>query len=334
MAAQTAGTRFPRGPLAIVTMLLCCIAVLFTAPVADFYIQQAFVLFFFAALAQSWNILGGYSGYLSLGHAAFVGVGGYTVASLYFLLGLSPFLTFPLAGVTAAIFALIIGAICFRIRGSYFLIATMLVLFIMQSLALNLRPVTNGSNGIDLPLFTENFELEGDIWYFCGLALAVITSGTAYLIEHSRFGLNLVAIREDEDVARAMGVRVVHCKAAAFVISAALAGVSGAFYTYRAHIIEPFYGLQPRSPGGADPHGDYGRQPQMDWSDCWRDDLRHHFEHPDPVGRQRVQLAVPCALPYSCQPRLPQGLVGLAAKWRDRREGVPSVEPAAEALRK
>jgi branched-chain amino acid transport system permease protein len=239
MAAPTPGNWFRRGPLAVALVLLCGIALPF-APVGDFYIQQGFVLFFFVALAQSWNILGGYSGYLSLGHAAFVGVGGYTVASLYFLFGLSPFVTFPLAGVAAAVVALIIGAICFRIRGSYFLIATMLVLFIMQSLALNLRPLTNGANGIDLPLFTDDFEFEGDIWYFCGLAMAVITSATAYLIERSRFGLNLMAIREDEDVARAMGVRVIHCKAAAFVISAALAGVLGAFYTYRAHIIEPF----------------------------------------------------------------------------------------------
>lgn len=230
---------FGKTGIGLVVLLVACAALPFTA-LPDFYVQQAFVLFFFIVLAQSWNILGGYSGYLSLGHAAFVGVGGYTVASLYFLFKLSPFLTFPVAAVTAAIVALIIGAICLRIRGSYFLIATMLVLFIMQSLALNLAPVTNGADGIDLPLFTDNFSREGEIWYYCGLALAVLTSVTAYAIEHSRFGLNLMAIREDEEAARAMGVRVVHCKAAAFVISAAFAGVAGAFYTYRAHVIEPF----------------------------------------------------------------------------------------------
>jgi branched-chain amino acid transport system permease protein len=209
-------------------------------PVSNFYVQQGFILFFYIGLAQSWNILGGYSGYLSLGHAAFVGIGGYTVAVLYFLYGWSPFLTFPFAGVIAALLALVIGAICFRIRGSYFLIATMLVLFIMLSLAVNLKPLTNGANGIDLPLFTNEFALEARIWYYCGLALAVGATVSAILIERSRFGLNLRAIREDEDVARSMGVRVVWCKAAAFVISAVLAGVLGAFYTYRAHIIEPF----------------------------------------------------------------------------------------------
>jgi len=230
------GTRRPL----LAALALAALAALPFAGIPTFYIEQGFLLFFFVALAQSWNVLGGYSGYLSLGHAAFVGIGGYTVGSLYFLLRWSPFLTFPLAALAAAALALVIGAICFRIRGSYFLIATMLVLFIMQSLAVNLGSLTNGANGIDLPLFTSDFETEGRIWYFAGLAMAAVTSLIAYAIEHSRFGLNLMAIREDEDVARSMGVRVVHCKAAAFMLSAALAGVLGAFYTYRAHIIEPF----------------------------------------------------------------------------------------------
>jgi ABC-type branched-subunit amino acid transport system permease subunit len=208
-------------------------------PISSFYLQGAFRLLFFVALAQSWNILGGYTGYLSLGHASFVGVGGYTVGCLYFLFGLSPFVSFPLAGATAGLLALIIGVICFRIRGSYFLIATMLVLFILTTLATNLRGLTNGADGIDLPLFTD-FATEARIWFYVGLGLVVLTSAVAYFIEKSAFGLNLMAIREDEDVARTMGVKVVQCKAIAFVISAALAGLLGAFYTYRAHVIEPF----------------------------------------------------------------------------------------------
>lgn len=205
----------------------------------NFYVQQGFPLFFFIALAQSWNILGGYTGYLSLGHAAFVGVGGYTVGILYYLFKWSPFVTWPLAAVSAGALALLIGAICFRIRGSYFLIATMLVLFILQTLAVNLKTFTNGANGIDLPLFTDDFMFEGRLWYYAGLAAVVGTTLVAWAIERSRFGLSLMAIREDEDVARSMGVRVVHYKAYAFVISAALAGIIGAMYTYRAHTIEP-----------------------------------------------------------------------------------------------
>lgn len=204
----------------------------------DFYLQMSFDILFFAALAQSWNILGGYTGYLSLGHSSFVGIGGYTIACLFFAFRWSPFFTFPLAAVIAALLALLIGVICFRIRGSYFLIATMLVLFILQTLATNLTPITNGADGINLPLFTD-FAVESRIWFYVGLGLVVLTTLTAFFIEHSHFGLNLMAIREDEDVARTMGVKVVHCKAAAFAISAAFAGLLGAAYAYRAHVIEP-----------------------------------------------------------------------------------------------
>jgi branched-chain amino acid transport system permease protein len=237
MTAQAA-FRWRPGVAVTVALVIACLILPYSG-ISLFYVQQAFLLFFFAGLAQSWNILGGYGGYLSLGHVAFVGIGGYTVATLFMHLGWSPFVTFPAAAVTAAILALIIGAICFRIRGSYFLIATMLVLFILQSLALNLRDLTNGSNGIDLPLFTSDFRLEALIWYYSSLVLLVFISAVAFFVENSKFGLNLMAIREDEDAARTMGVRTVHVKAAAFVLSAALAGLLGAMYTYRAHVIEP-----------------------------------------------------------------------------------------------
>jgi len=205
-----------------------------------FYVQQAFLIFFFAALAQSWNILGGYAGYLSLGHAAFVGIGGYTVGILSAKMGWSLFWTFPLAAIFSAILALCIGAVCFRIRGSYFLIATMLVLFILQSLALNLKQWTNGSAGIDIALFTDDYIFEARLWYFGALLLVGLSTAIAALIQASRFGLNLMAIREDEDVARTMGVRATSTKAIAFMISASLTGLLGASYTYHAHIIEPF----------------------------------------------------------------------------------------------
>lgn len=224
---------------AIFAAIVAVCAILPYAPVPDFYIQQAFPIFFFAGLAQSWNILGGYTGYLSLGHSSFVGIGGYTIGCLFFAFHWSPFVIFPLAAVSAAILALIIGVICFRIRGSYFLIATMLVLFIMQTLANNLPSITNGADGIDLPLFTTNFSEENRIWFYVGLGLVVLTTLVAFCIERSRLGLNLMAIREDEDVARTMGVKVAHCKAIAFMVSAALAGLLGAAYTYRAHVIEP-----------------------------------------------------------------------------------------------
>ena len=231
--------RHDRKLWAVLASIIGCAALPYLG-LSDFLAQQAFTLFFYVALALSWNILGGYTGYLSLGHASFVGIGGYTVGSIYFLARISPFLTFPLAGVVAALLALMIGVICFRVRGSYFLIATMLVLFILQTLSANLTDLTNGADGIDLPLFTSDFSMEAKVWYYIALGMALVVLVISYAIEHSQFGLNLMAIREDEEVARAMGVRVVRCKAMAFVTSAGLAGILGAFYAYRAHTIEPF----------------------------------------------------------------------------------------------
>lgn len=234
--------RRPLGLVATVVAVVTCLILPYLG-LPLFYVQQAFLIFFFAGLAQSWNILGGYTGYLSFGHVAFVGLGGYTVGILQAHLGWSPFVTFPLAGATSSILAVIIGAVCFRIRGSYFLIATMLVLFILQSLALNLSPLTGGANGIDLPLFTMSYAFEAYVWYYCGLAMVIFISLIAFAVESSTFGLNLMSIREDEDVARTMGVRTVRMKAAAFMLSAALAGVLGAMYTYHAHVIEPIGGF-------------------------------------------------------------------------------------------
>jgi branched-chain amino acid transport system permease protein len=225
--------------LAFPAVLAALCAVLPFAGLSDFYVQQAFLIFFDAALAQSWNILGGYTGYLSFGHSAFLGIGGYTVGVLYFLFGWSPFATFPLGAVVAGLLALGIGALCFRLRGSYFLIATMLVIFILQSLALNLDSITNGAAGIDMPLFTDDFRFEGRLWYYCGLVMLILASSISIFIERSAFGLSLMAIREDEAVACSMGVRTVRYKAIAFVVSAALAGLLGAAYAFRAHIVEP-----------------------------------------------------------------------------------------------
>jgi branched-chain amino acid transport system permease protein len=88
-------------------------------------------------------------------------------------------------------------------------------------------------------LFTSDYKFEDRLWYYIGFGLALGAAIAAILVEKSFFGLNLVAIREDEDVAQTMGVRVVWNKAAAFMLSAAIAGIVGAFYTYRAHYIEP-----------------------------------------------------------------------------------------------
>jgi branched-chain amino acid transport system permease protein len=228
------------------TIVACMVVGLAVAPWVGLPLvlfQVAFLLFFYLGLSESWNILGGYGGYLSFGHGTFVGIGGYTIAVLLDRFGWPPFWTFPLAGLSAGLMALLIAAVALRIRGPYFLIATMLVLFIVQSAAFNLRGLTHGALGIDLPLFTRDFVAETLVWYYVGLVFAILSCGVAWAVERSRFGLALMAIREDEEVARSTGVRVVRVKTLAFVLSAAMAGLLGAAFTYRAHVIEPVTGF-------------------------------------------------------------------------------------------
>jgi branched-chain amino acid transport system permease protein len=225
--------------LAVAAGVILVLALVPWIPVPEVYVGAAFVLFSYAALALSWNLLGGYAGYLSLAHALFVGLGGYTVAILLQHFQWSPFATFWIGGIVAAVVAAGIGVVCLRIRGAYFFIATLLVVFIGQALAFNLRGLTGGAPGLNIPLFTFDGDFEDRIWYYIGLALVVGAAIVAIAIERSWFGLNLTAIREDEDVARAMGVRVVQSRLIAYMISAGIAGMVGGFYFYRAHYIGP-----------------------------------------------------------------------------------------------
>lgn len=211
--------------------------------VSNFYLQLAFVWFINAALAESWNILGGYGGYYSFGHAAFYGLGGYTVAVLFAHLGWSPFLTAPLGALVAALAALLIGAIGFHTRGAYFIILTISIVFVVQSIVLNLRSLTQGSMGIRFPFFMSDRWLEPRLWYYLALVLVIGTALIARWVERSRFGLNLKAIREDEDVSAAMGVNVFGAKLLAFMLSAGLAGLVGAIATYHAYLIDPEIGF-------------------------------------------------------------------------------------------
>lgn len=230
--------RLPRRPLAGAGVVLA-LSLMPIVALPEVFVGAAFVIFAYAALALSWNLLGGYAGYLSLAHSLFVGLGGYAVAVLLQRYHWSPFMTFGIGGILAAAVAAGIGLVTLRLRGAYFFIATLLVVFIGQALAYNLQSLTGGAVGINLPLFTLDGDVEDRIWYYIGLALVVGAAAVAIIVERSAFGLNLTAIREDEEVARSMGVRVVRSRLIAFMLSAGIAGMVGAFYFYRAHYIAP-----------------------------------------------------------------------------------------------
>jgi len=194
--------------------------------------------FMFVILAQGWNILGGYGGYLNLGMAVFFGLGAYTTGIL-FGYEVPFYVAVPAAGLVAVFFGVIIGLPSLRLRGPYFSILTLIIGFLVQTIALNAK-ITRGALGIfvDLPPF-EPRAIE-QTFYFTYLVLMIIAVWVVYKVEHSKFGYALVAIREDEEAASVLGVRTTLVKMNAFLMGAFMAGIVGGIYAYRIGYFEPF----------------------------------------------------------------------------------------------
>jgi branched-chain amino acid transport system permease protein len=188
----------------------------------------------FAASAAAWNIFSGYSGYISLGHAVFFGAGAYTVgiaARAWHLNGDAVFALLPLAGGVAAGLAVPLGLISLRVRRHTFVVITIAFFFIGQLTATNLS-VTGGSSGILAPSPNWDSATFNNPFYYTALALLLVTIAASWLIRGSRFGLQLRAIRDDEDRAAGLGVRAMPVKLAAFVISAIVIGMAGGLWFY------------------------------------------------------------------------------------------------------
>jgi branched-chain amino acid transport system permease protein len=199
--------------------------------------------FYFGFLGQAWNVLGGYAGQLSLGHAAFFAIGAYTSVVLHTHLGLSPWLGMFVGALLAALLSQGIGYLGFRfgLRGFYFILLTLAVAEICRLIALHL-PILGGYTGLFIN-FTPNpwqFQFKGKVpYYFVSLAFLVLASTVVWLIQRSKFGVYLVAIREDEDAAEALGVDTFRYKMLAYAVSAALTALGGTFYAYYQFYLQP-----------------------------------------------------------------------------------------------
>ena len=199
--------------------------------------------FYFAFLGQAWNVLGGYAGQMSLGHAAFFAVGAYTSAVLHAQLGLSPWLGMFAGALLAALLSQGIGYLGFRfgLRGFYFILLTLAAAEICRLVALHLS-ILGGYTGLFIN-FKPNpwqFQFQGKIpYYFIALGFLAAASGIVWLIERSKLGAYLVAIREDEDAAEALGVDTFRYKMLAYAVSAALTALGGTFYAYYQFYLQP-----------------------------------------------------------------------------------------------
>lgn len=203
----------------------------------------------FVGLAMSWNILGGWAGQLSLGHAALVGVGAYTMTLLATPERVPAFLGGPLAPwwgaligmVLAVLLAAVWGALTFRLRGSYFTLSTIAVALVLRLVAIN-SEWTGGAEGLFMPELPTLFGLDlfdRKVEYGLAFAFVALTLLVTHLIRRSRLGYALQAVREDEDGARALGIDPARMKLIAFMLSAALTALGGSIYAIYLQAFEP-----------------------------------------------------------------------------------------------
>ncbi len=197
----------------------------------------------FAFIGVAWNLMGGYAKQLSLGHAAYFGLGAYTSTILLIRFGVSPWIGLLAGGVVAMLASLPIGAICFRLRGPYFAIATIATAQVLMLLFLKFRDFAWGAEGTTIPnLGNAPLMMQFDAkaaYYYIALAMLALGLAITYAIERSWMGYYLVAVGEDEDAAEAIGVDALKMKRNVYLISAFLTAMAGTFYIQYIYFIDP-----------------------------------------------------------------------------------------------
>jgi branched-chain amino acid transport system permease protein len=206
-------------------------------------LNYAILVLMIAQAGVAWNILGGYAGQVSLGHAAFYGIGAYTSTQLLLVFGLSPWLGMLAGGGVAVLFALAIGWPCFRLKGHYFAMATIAIAEILQIVVTNWDWL-GGAVGISLPLAESGwsgfvFNKSKVPYYYVVLGLLLLTIGASWLIERSFLGYYFRAIKDEPDAARSIGIDLKRYKLIAIAISSFLTALGGTFYAQKELFIDP-----------------------------------------------------------------------------------------------
>lgn len=223
------------------TVLLVLILVALPLVAPRYWIYFAGLLGINIIATHGLNIMMGYTGLLSLGHAAFVGVGAYTVALLQMHLGLPFWITIPLAGVSAALVGIFFGLPSLRIRGLYLVIATLAAQFILHFVFVQWQSVTNGDVGLTvLPATVFGYPLNNETRiYYLILFVVVFLTIFAVNVINSRVGRAFIAIRERDLTAQVLGVEIVRYKLAAFALGSFYAGIAGALLAYFNQFVNP-----------------------------------------------------------------------------------------------
>jgi branched-chain amino acid transport system permease protein len=218
---------------------LIILAVLFVLPLIGLssYMMHILVLvIMYSMIGMAWNLLGGYCGQVSFGHAAFFGMGAYSAGLLYHHLGLSAWWGLLISVPVLTVFSLMIGFICLRLRGPYFALATLAMGEVFRVTAENLVKFTGGDVGI---LIRERTWVVKTWYYYIILLLGIGAFLLVKKVIESKWGYYFVSIREDQDAASSLGINTTLYKTIALCLSGALTGVAGAFYMNYMGYIDP-----------------------------------------------------------------------------------------------
>jgi branched-chain amino acid transport system permease protein len=239
-------TRFSRGnkwvkggfPLLILAAFLAIPLIQIKTGTLNYWLYMLTICFMYIIWSSSWNIIGGFAGYISLGHNVFTAIGAYFAGMIFVFWRISPLITAPVAGIVAMISGLLFGLIALRTRGSTFIISTIALVLLVAETLDNWK-LTGGVNGLAMPMIP----LEGDIakipFYYYMLVIMVLCVLMTYFIQHSKFGLGLRAISQDEIKAEVAGIPTQQYKILAFGLSGLFIGISGAIYGYSLTYLRP-----------------------------------------------------------------------------------------------
>lgn len=202
-----------------------------------------------AAMASAWNLVGGFAGYPSLGHAAFFGVGAYTEAIWFHhnppTSGWEPFLALPVVAVLTALVGLPVAWVAMRTRAATFAIVTITLVFVAQTIAYNARGLTGGAQGIGIPPAPFDAAYYAFPFYYVLVAVLAIAVAITAFVQRSRLGLVLASVRDDEDKARGVGAPTTLAKLAAFALSVGITGAVGAVWAYYVSFVYPPFAVDP-----------------------------------------------------------------------------------------
>ncbi len=327
MSRQRAGAG-----LALIVLAVAAIAfpLVFSSPVVTNYAIYALI---FVAAVSAWNVFSGFSGYISLGHAVFFGSGAYAVgiaARDWHVNGVAVFGLLPLAAAVGAVIAVPFGLVALRVRRHTFIVITIAVFFIFQLMAFNFESFTGGTSGTSAPFLPWSPTSFNDHFYYITLGCAVAMIVIAVLIRRSRFGLQLRAIRDDEDRARGLGVHAMRVKLTAFVLSGAVtAAVGGVWFLYLTQVAAAI-GIRPavrpvhRADGVPGRPGDHRRPGNRRAHHRTRSALPDHQVHQRVPQRDPARRGVPADRAVrAAGPRPDRGRMDKAAADQGPPRGTP-----------